>query len=146
MDELTAAELYDEIRRSKGPTKRCGTCNDEHPIEAFAFKSKVKRTLHSRCREAQAVAGRAWYDANRDHRLATARTHRARLAAAVDEAVSGWLAGRACACGATDRLVAVGSTGRSLKWMVKQGWTLDDVIAELADAYPRCGRCSRTTG
>lgn len=138
-------ELDERIRQLRGPTKRCGACASDHPIEQFALKSAAKLTLHSRCKAAQRNVSTAWYQANADKHRTAAATRRKAIAAAVSEVVDEWLSGRRCTrCGGNDRLVATGPTGTSLKRLVKDGWSLDSIAALLPDATVSCQRCQRT--
>lgn len=71
--------------------------------------------------------------------MGAARTDRvASLHARIDT----WLTGRSCPCGSSGRLVAVGSTGCSLKTLVKRGYNDKDICVELEMAVVRCRDCS----
>lgn len=134
--------IYERIRELRGPTKHCGSCGVNHPIELFALKSTEKLTLQSRCRAAQRQASNAWYAANAEKHRAAAATRRKTVAEDVADLVDRWLAGQSCSqCGSAHRLVAVGPTGTSLKRLVKDGWSRPSIEALLPQAVVACRRC-----
>ena len=138
--------IYDQIRSTSGPTKHCSACDADHVIEAFSFKNKAKGTLHSQCRTAIRIKGRARYHEDGGaHREAVAARRRV-TRTEVSQLIDGWCSGRACeACGSRTRLCALAATGRSLKQMHKDGWGLPTIRAALETAMVMCTRCQQSS-
>lgn len=139
---MTTDAAYDQIRSTRGPTKRCSACGTDHPVEQFAFKSVAARKLHSRCRAAQGAYNACWYEQNRETHRPRAVATRTERVQTLHALIDRWLAGRTCPCGSCDRLVAVGSAGCSLKTMVKNGANEKDISDELRAVTVRCRSCS----
>lgn len=138
-------DLYDQITATVGPTKYCSACGQHHPVSAFAFKSIAHLKLHSQCRIARRAKAADAYAADGARQRAANAARRRATTTAVNDLVDRWLDGARCACcGSTAALCAIGSTGRSLKSLRKDGLALAAIEAELAAATVRCRRCGRS--
>lgn len=144
MTNIIDDHLYAEIATTSGATKHCTACDEPHPVEAFAFKSKANLKLHSQCRATRRNKAKAAYAADGHAQRSANAARRAAAKVTIDSAVDAWLDGRRCdCCGSTNSLCAVGSVGTSLKRLPKLGWSAAAIEAELTTATVRCRRCGQ---
>jgi hypothetical protein len=139
--------IYAEIAAERGSTTHCSACNTSHPLTAFAFKSKAKRQLHSRCRAHQRGLAAASYERNPEPQRANATARRRRQVDAVNALIDEWLDGKTCqahtarGCTGDTNLIAVGSDGQNLRRRVKDGWGPELIAHQLDDATVNCRPC-----
>jgi hypothetical protein len=126
---------------------RCTACDEDLPVDAFAFRSRSAGTRHSRCKQCVRSYQRQWYARNAEAHRSAARDGRRRRAAVNRGLISAAKSVPCADCGgrfATEQMDFDHIRGRKvaavsqMKTMAR--WRL---VAEIAKCDVVCVNCHR---
>lgn len=128
--------------------RACRVCHITKPLYEFPFRSLSTQTRKWICKACQRQVSRTWYGKNRERHATTARRAQ-RLAQERGMAfVLAYLKEHPCVdCGESDVRVLEFDHLRDkvaeVSVLVRSGWSIDTITAEIAKCEVRCANCHR---
>jgi hypothetical protein len=127
--------------------RRCGRCQNEKPVEEFAWRRKARGQRDNYCRPCRAEYKQEHYAANRQRYIDSAdRRRRRMLAERVVRLIDFFLEHPCVDCGETDPLVLGFDHLRDKEFGVAKGvrdYSWQRVLDEMAKCEVVCANCHR---
>ena len=128
--------------------KFCRLCQSEKNITEFAWKSIIKKTKQSYCKECQKIRSRIHYKNNKQKYIEKARKRNQKILNKIQRYVWSYLSKHPCVdCGETDIVVLEFDHEQNKHYnifeLIKERRNLKKVKNEIKKCMIRCANCHR---
>src|SRR5258708_3042385 len=128
--------------------KFCNLCQNKKNINEFPWKSTIRKTRQSYCKECQKIRSRAHYNKNKHKYLEKAKNRNQKILLLIQNYVWEYLSKHPCVdCGEKDIIVLEFDHVRdklyNLSDIIKDRSSLGKVKTEIEKCIVRCANCHR---